>query len=178
MMLFEQNGRTMLMVKSSLTAYEGVIDYHYKKNAYKTPEEFRALVVEDFQKNCLLIANQETMRLVRTSVVLGHETTVFAEVENMPAKLHTLQIKNSLFQDIPSSLCELILSLNGLPQKIYLFNMDNGREVIFRVQNKKWVEETSGSFFKPRALFIIGTIVLGIGFWFLGVKKRARLTSL
>lgn len=39
-MIFEQNGKNLLMIRSALTAFEGEVDFHYKKGAYKTPEAF------------------------------------------------------------------------------------------------------------------------------------------
>ena len=51
----DEKGKCFLQIYSSLTAFEGEIDYKYSKNAYKTPEEFRTLVIEHFKKNVLFI---------------------------------------------------------------------------------------------------------------------------
>ena len=40
LMIYEQNGKCLLVIKSSLTAFEGEIDYLFGKNAYKSPEAF------------------------------------------------------------------------------------------------------------------------------------------
>ena len=50
-----EKGKCFLQIYSSLTAFEGEIDYKYGKNAYKTPDEFRALVIDHFKKNILFI---------------------------------------------------------------------------------------------------------------------------
>ena len=52
----DEKGKCFLQIYSSLSAFEGEIDYKYSMNAYKTPEEFRALVIEHFKKNVLFIA--------------------------------------------------------------------------------------------------------------------------
>ena len=149
MMIYEQNGKYFLAIKSSLTAFEGEIDYHYNKNAYKTPEEFQQLVSQHFQKNCLLFINNDTIKFIHPTVVLGHETTVFAELLNVPDKFNSLYVRNTVFKDMPNNMCELILTLKGLPQKQYILTNENKQEVKLSVENDNWeVEETNASFFK------------------------------
>ena len=153
MMIYEQNGKYFLAIKSSLTAFEGEIDYHFNKNAYKTPEEFQQLVSKHFQKNCLLIINNNTIKFIHPTVVLGHETTVFAELLNVPDKFNSLYVRNTVFKDMPNNMCELILTLKGLPQKQYILTNANNQEVKLNVENDYWeVEETNASFFKSSNL--------------------------
>ena len=172
MMIYEQNGKYFLAIKSSLTAFEGEIDYHYNKNAYKTPEEFQQLVSQHFQKNCLLIINNDTIKFINPTVVLGHETTVFAELLNVPDKFNSLYVRNTVFKDMPNNMCELILTLKGLPQKQYILTNENKQEVKLRVENDNWeVEETNASFFKSSnlllwsLLFLSVLVVVAIAVW-------------
>ena len=172
MMIYEQNGKYFLAIKSSLTAFEGEIDYHFNKNAYKTPEEFQQLVSKHFQKNCLLIINNDTIKFINPTVVLGHETTVFAELLNVPDKFNSLYVRNTVFKDVPNNMCELILTLKGLPQKQYILTNENNQEVKLRVENDNWeVEETNASFFKSSnlllwsLLFLSVLVVVAIAVW-------------
>ena len=172
MMIYEQNGKYFLAIKSSLTAFEGEIDYHYNKNAYKTPEEFQQLVSQHFQKNCLLFINNDTIKFIHPTVVLGHETTVFAELLNVPDKFNSLYVRNTVFKDMPNNMCELILTLKGLPQKQYILTNENKQEVKLSVENDNWeVEETNASFFKSSnlllwsLLFLSVLVVVAIAVW-------------
>ena len=172
MMIYEQNGKYFLAIKSSLTAFEGEIDYHFKENAYKTPEDFQQLVSQHFQKNCLLIINNDTIKFINPTVVLGHETTVFAELLNVPDKFNSLYVRNTVFKDMPNNMCELILTLKGLPQKQYILTNENKQEVKLRVENDNWeVEETNASFFKSSnlllwsLLFLSVLVVVAIAVW-------------
>ena len=172
MMIYEQNGKYFLAIKSSLTAFEGEIDYHFNKNAYKTPEDFQQLVSKHFQKNCLLIINNDTIKFINPTVVLGHETTVFVELLNVPDKFNSLYVRNTVFKDMPNNMCELILTLKGLPQKQYILTNENKQEVKLRVENDNWeVEETNASFFKSSnlllwsLLFLSVLVVVAIAVW-------------
>lgn len=172
MMIYEQKGKYFLAIKSSLIAFEGEIDYHFNKNAYKTPEEFRQLVSKHFQKNCLLIINNDTIKFIHPTVVLGHETTVFAELLNVPDKFNSLYVRNTVFKDMPNNVCELILTLKGLPQKQYILTNENNQEVKLNVENDHWeVEETNASFFKSSnlllwlLLFLSVLVVVAIALW-------------
>lgn len=159
LMIYEQNGKYLLVIKSSLTAFEGEIDYHFNKNAYKTPEEFKQLVSKHFQNKCLLVINNDTIKFIHPTVILGHETTVFAELLNVPNKFNALYVRNTVFEDMPNNMCELILTLKGLPQKQYILNNENKQEVKLKVENDNWkVEETNASFFKSSNL-LLGTLL-------------------
>ncbi|WP_395626684.1 hypothetical protein [Daejeonella sp.] len=164
LMIYEQNGKYFLVIKSSLTAFEGEIEYLFGKNSYKTPEEFQLLVIKHLQNNCLVIINDDTFKLSNPKVVLGHETTVFAELLNAPKKFNSIYVKNTLFKDMPNNMCELILSLKDLPQKQYILSKGNEYEVKLKVENGNWTVLKS-SFKTPKLLFlfilsIVASVVL------------------
>jgi hypothetical protein len=147
-MVYEQNGKYLLVMKSSLTAFEGEIDYNFKKNAYKTPEEFRQLVIKHFEKNCFVVINNDTVRFINQQVILGHETTLFAELAKTPQPIKSIYVKNSFFKDMTRNMCELILTTKGLSQKQYILNNDNKQEVKLIVENNNWmVEDGSNAIF-------------------------------
>jgi len=176
MMVYEQNGKSLLVLKGSLTAFEGEVDFHFKKGAYKTPEEFIQLVTKHFEKNCLVTINNEVIKLENVRVILGHESTVFAELVNKPKNLKTLFIRNTFFKDMPNNQCELILTVDGLPQYQYIFNDKNDHEVKLTIEKNIWVlEEPDTSIFKSMN-FIYGGAILFISLIIIWVlfKKRTN----
>ncbi len=132
-----------MVIKASLTAFEGEVDYHFGKNAYKTPEEFIQLVIRHFQKNFLVMVNGDTVRLINPQVQLGHEATLFAELENMNKNIESYFIRCTLFQDMPNNQCELILTTYNRPQQQYILFNGNNHEVILNAGRQAWIIETS-----------------------------------
>lgn len=179
LMIYEQNGRHFLAIKSSLTAFEGEIDYSFTKNAYKTPEEFKQLVSTYFQKKCLLIINNDTIKFSKPSVILGHETTIFVELTNLSQKIKTLYLKNELFADMPYNQCEIILAIKGYPQKQFILKKENLHEVRLFTENGRWtVEDKIVSFFKSSDLlvgiliFISALVIASIVIWRKKISKN------
>ena len=168
LMIYEQNGKYFVVIKSSLIAFEGEVDYLFGKNAYKTPEEFQLLVIKHFQNNCLVIINDETFKLSNPKVLLGHETTVFAELLNAPSKFNSVYVKNTLFKDMNNNMSELILTLKGLPQKQYILNNSNKHEVKLTLENNNWTVvkamnsyyETQYLLFRLALLLIVALVVI------------------
>lgn len=160
LMIYEQNGKYILLIKSSLTGFEGEVKYNNKKDAYKTPEEFNKLLIEYFEKNCLVKLNGVPIKFTNTQIQLGHETTLFSELTSVPKNINTFYVKNSLFEDTYNNMCEFILTTNGLPQKQFVLNNDNQHEVNLKVEDKKWVaEETSKSFNNTSILSFLGIVL-------------------
>jgi hypothetical protein len=179
LMIYEQNGKYILVIKSALSAFEGEVDYLFGKNAYKSPEEFQLLVIKHFQKNCKLIMNNENIKLNNPKVILGHETTLFAELSLVPKKISSIYVKNTLFKDMPVSLCEMILTLNALPQKQYLLNNVNNYEVELQLENNSWtvVENTSTNttlILLAVVAFILSASIIAV----FVIKKRKQVPKL
>jgi hypothetical protein len=162
LMIYEQNGKCLLVIKSSLTAFEGEIDYLFGKNAYKSPEAFQQLVIKHFQNNCLVMMNGDTVKLINPTVLLGHESTLIAELLNTPNKVNSIYIRNRLFKDMPSNMCEIILTLKGLPQKQYILDNANKQEVKLTIENNNWtvVKAVDWSYKNPSLVF--GLVFLGV----------------
>jgi hypothetical protein len=160
-MIYEQNGKCLLVIKSSMTAFEGEIDYIFGKNAYKSAEEFQLLVIKHFQHNCVVMMNGDTIKLIHPKVNLGHETTLFAELLHAPNKLKSIYISNTLFKDMPANMSELILTLKGLPQKQYILSNDNMHEVQLMAENNRWtVVDITGSPLKSFNLLLVVVLLL------------------
>ncbi len=175
LMIYEQNGKYLLVIKTSITAFEGEIDYLFGKNAYKSPEEFQQLVIKHFQKNCKLVMNNENIKLINPKVILGHETTLFAELSNVPKTISSIYVKNTLFKEMPVSLSELILTLNSVPQKQWLLNNVNNYEVELQLENNSWivVEDTSPN--TTFILLVIGVLILSASIVSVIVNRKRKL---
>ena len=169
LMIYQQNGKTILLMKSSLTAFEGEVDLINGKNAYTSPEAFNQLVSNHVQKNCLILVNGDTIQLSNIQVQLGHETDLFAELDNMPKQINSFYVKNTTFKDMSNNLCEVILSdLDELPLKQYILNNANQHEVAFVTKDNKWSEtalKKSSGINTPLLLagggLLLGLVVVG-----------------
>jgi len=161
LIIYEQNGKKIVVLKSSLTAFEGEVDFHFTKEAYKTPEEFIALAIKHFEKNCILIINEDTVKWFNIKLMLGHETTLFAVIDNKVAAITTLHLKNTFFKEMHHNQCEVIISFKDIPQYQYVLNDENKQEVNLVFENNKWViGSKSNSLFNAFNLGIGGLVLL------------------
>ena len=161
LMIYEQNGKSILLIKSSLTAFEQEIVYLYGKDSYKTPQEFQQLVTKHFQKNCLITINDETIQFVSPQVILGHETTVVAELSNRPKTIKSVYLKNTMFKDMPNNICEVILTLNNLPQKQFILGSNLYLDAKLKVENGQWkIEQTGTDFYKNPAFILLSILIV------------------
>ena len=161
LMIYEQNGKSILLIKSSLTAFEQEIIYLYGKDSYKTPQEFQQLVIKHFQKNCLITINDETIQFASPQVILGHETTVVAELSNRPKTIKSVYLKNTMFKDMPNNICEVILTLNNLPQKQFILGSNLYLDAKLKVENGRWlVAETGTDLYKKPAFILLGILLV------------------
>lgn len=163
LMIYEQGGKSFLAIKSALSAFESEIEYSYQKGAFKTPDEFQELVIRHFQNKSFLVINGDTIKLLHPQVNLGHETTLFAELSEIPMPLKSMHIKNAIFADISNSICEVIIALNGIPQKQFLLSSENKHEANLNVENGTWVMvEKSNPLFTKSTITFLGIFVLAI----------------
>ena len=140
----DEKGKCYLQIYSSLTAFEGEVDYKYGKNAYKTPEEFRALVIDHFKKNVLFICNdQDTLKFGKPLVLLGHETKLVVEVFGFPKNISSMYFKNGMFMDTHHNQSSLIILKKGLPSQLYVLNDENKQQIDLVLENGKWQSTTS-----------------------------------
>ncbi len=139
LMIYEQDGKSILAIKSALSAFESEIEYSYPKHAYKTPAEFQELVIGHFQKKSFLVINGDTIKFLNPQVSLEHETTLFAELSEIPIDIKSMHIKNAIFSDISHSICEVIITLKGKPQKQFLLTSENKHEAMLKLESGTWV---------------------------------------
>ena len=157
----DEKGRCFLQISSSLTAFEGEIDYKYSKNAYKTPEEFRALVIDHFKKNVLFICNEkDTLKFGKPIVLLGHETKLVVEVFGFPENSRSMYFKNTMFRNTPHNQSSLMIVKKGLPNQLYVLNDENKQQINLVLENGKW-ESTSANSDESMSLILFwGFIVV------------------
>ncbi len=179
LMIYEQNGKSILLIKSSLTAFEGEMDYHFGKDAYKTPEAFQELVIAHFRKNCVVTINNQTIKFVNHQVILGHETSLFAELSNPPKPIASLYVKNTVFKDIPNNLCEVILSMGNLPQKQLLLGANYQYAAQLNIENGSWIiADTTNAFYQNRNFVIaVGVILALVAVYFLTMHGQKKSTA-
>ena len=161
LMIYDQQGKSLLVIKSSLSAFESEIKYAYPHVSFQSPEEFQELVIQHFYKKCLLVVNDDTIRFSHPKVMLGHETTLVAEIENLPNKIESLYIQNMVFGDIYNSVCEVILSKSDLAQKQFLLNADNNREARLVVENGSWVISETKSHWLTKSMLVFASLLIG-----------------
>ncbi len=177
LMIYEQNGKSFLAIKSALSAFESEIEYLYPKGAYKTPAEFQELVIQHFHKKSLLVINGDTIKFLNPQVSLGHETTLFAELSEIPIDIKSMHIKNTIFGDISHSICEVIIALKGKLQKQFLLTSENKHEATLRLENGHWILiEDEHPLFTHLTLTLSGIFVVAI-IWVLGMIFLKRKTS-
>lgn len=177
LLIYEQNGKHFLAIKSSLTAFDGEVEYHFKKNAYKTPQEFEALVTKLLLQKCLLMVNHKPIELYHPVVKLGHETTVFAELLGIPKNISSIDITNKLFAEITNNQGVFILMLNRYPQKQFILTKENDYRAQLLLNNGNWTVNFPTKLpilfdLLPLGLLSIGVLML-LFFLFNKGKKEA-----
>ncbi len=177
-LIFEQDEKTYLVIKSSLTAFEGEIDFHFKKGAYKTPEEFIQLVIKHFRNNFYLIVNDDSIKFNHPQLQLGHESTLFVELLNFPKNVSSIYISNTIFKEMPNNQCELIVMLKALKQKQFILNNENKHEVKLEVQNGELiVSKNTDTLYNYSLLIALTLIGLFISVVFVYFKKMSVINT-
>lgn len=126
MLVEKENGKWILQVRAALTAFEYAIETHYGKDAYKTPEEFNALVIRHLSENLSITFNKnEVIELQNGQVKLGHETNAIFELSNVPKKIKKVMVTNSAFKDIHDNQSALIVLKKGFGKSQFILNNKN-----------------------------------------------------
>jgi hypothetical protein len=130
-MLYQRDdGKWMLHITSSLTAFQAEVRTRFSGNAYGSVEDFERLVLQHVRKNVLFCINQrDTLQLGNAFVKVGHETSVVFEVAGMPENIASVQAQNTSFKDIYSNQSALIILEKGFPKEHFVLNNDNEHRV-------------------------------------------------
>lgn len=170
----------VLHIRAALTAFEYEVDKNYGTGAYKTPEEFNALVLEHVKKNTSIYFNEENgIDLENGFVKLGHETSVSFEVKGLPSDLKTMQLKNSSFSDIPRNQSALVILKKGFVTDKFMLDKKNGHTANIKVSDSKFIVTSIASKESATIPWLgISVIVLAFLSIFLLFKNREKFTTL
>ncbi len=181
-----ENGKYVLQISSSLSAFEEEIIYNYSKDAYKTPKEFKELVKKYFDKNVFLIVNEkDTLKFSNPLVLLGHETKFVVEVENIPDNIKSVYYKNTMFKDMHNNQMSVIMLVDGFPNKEYVLKNGNNQTILLEFENNQWKNRDLQSLsdkvintLKEKKMILIGSLVLLLLFisW-IYFRKKIRIKN-
>lgn len=146
MLVEGKNNEWTLFISSALTAFQYEIKNKYTANSYKTPEEFKNLVVKHLLENISIICDDnKKIQLENLAVKLGHGTKVSFKVSGMPVSFNTISIKNTSFQNLTKSQSALIILKKGISKEQFILNETNNHTLKLNIKgsNFKHVVDTS-----------------------------------
>lgn len=170
------DGKYVMQVTSSLTAFEWEVDYNFGQNAYKTPDEFRDLVITHFRKNISLVVNNQEMEFVNPMVLLGHETKWVAEITGIPSQINSIDLKSTMFKDMHHNQSAVMMIAKGFPTEQYILNNENSQQIKLESHNGMWkVSSQTGSIPNSKnAYYLLLLLVIPIFYFINGkIKKRS-----
>lgn len=171
-MLVEQdNSKWVLQIRSALTSFDYAIEAAYPP--YKSPEEFRSLVLQHIQDNLQITFNEEDdVMLQNGAVKLGHETSVVFEVVGVPEIIKSVYVENTSFKTIHRSQNALLILKKDFQKKQFLLNDQNDYALYLKADNTQFIPAT------PKIMFSkISTnyIYAGVGLLLAGLIVGAFL---
>ena len=162
--LVEQGeNKWLLQVQASLTAFEYEIEQHYGESSYASPKEFQKLLLEHVRQHLSIRINGEEMALSKEGIVrVGHDTKLAFLLTVLPEDFHSLQVKNTSFENIERNQSVLIVLKKGFLKRPFILNDTNGHTAELKVEANSFVldnkdEEKSQNYF---SIFLIGLSVL------------------
>ncbi|MAU16837.1 MAG: hypothetical protein CMH46_15015 [Muricauda sp.] len=126
-----ENGQWTLQIRGALTAFEYVVHQEYTADGYSTPEEFQELMAGVLSQNLTLSIDNERVELNDPNIKLGHETIVVYRL-NLPSEFQTVEMKNSLFENIYKSKSAFMVLKNGVKRN--LFNLEETNDYAAKVK--------------------------------------------
>jgi len=167
------NGQVILQINSSLTAFQQEVNFVNGEGFYKSPEEFRNLVIKHFNSRFSMIINKkDTIQFKNPKVFLGHETKLVVEIIGLPETINSIQLKNTLFKDIYHSQSIVIFLLEQFPTQKFSLDVDNKYQINVVLKDGNWeniLEEKMTSNFKYVGYFAILLVILAV---FLVLKRK------
>lgn len=155
------DGKWMLQITSSLTAFQAEVKTRFSENTYASVEEFEGLVLQHVRENVLFCINQrDTLQLGNAFVKVGHETSVVFEVMGMPENIASVYAQNTSFKDIHSNQSALIILKKGLPKEHFVLNNDNAHCVNLTFDGQKLCLASTASGLKANGAVPLRILVL------------------
>ena len=174
MLVEKENNVWILQISASLTAFQQEIRTHYSETPYKTPDEFRQMVLEHIKKNLTIRFNKEQEITLSAGIVkLGHETKVVFEVFGVPTNINSVYVKNTAFKEIYKNQSALVLLKDGFNKEHFVLNKSNEHSLSLEVGKNEFVEivgnKTTFSF--SRILLAVMGILIVMSCGILILKK-------
>ena len=187
MLVEKPDNSWVLQISASLSAFQHEIRTHFSETPYKTPDEFRQMVLEHIKNNLHISFNGGgDISFSNGVVILGHETKVVFEVFGIPSEINSVLVKNSAFKDIHRNQTALFLFKDGFGKEQFLLNEANDHTLALEVGGNKFVEagHYEANLFSSNigiilwgvsAIVVLGVSVLGVGFLFKKFKSRKEM---
>ena len=170
-----ENGIWMLQIRAALTALEQEVHTRYSADSYKTPEEFKNLVANIFEKDLAIsFDNYPHIDLINPQIKLGHETIVVYQFKG-PEQLDSFTFKNESFKNISNSKNVLFVVKKGIEKNQFVLNRHNNFRVHLMANgtNLRIIEQTQESKNKY-AWFVAGLAVLLLVLMVLRYTKKLK----
>jgi hypothetical protein len=158
MLVEKENNTWILQISASLTAFQQEINTHFSETPYKTPEEFRQMVIEHIKNNLDITFNEnQGITLSAGTVKLGHETQVVFEVYGVPSEIKSIVFKNSVFKDIYNNQSALMVFKEGFNKQRFVLNNKNNHSLKLQADQDTFVLESKNeaSFLSTKILFLV-----------------------
>ncbi len=174
MLVEKENNVWILQISASLTAFQQEIRTHYAETPYKTPDEFRQMVLEHIKKNLTIRFNKEQEITLSAGIVkLGHETKVVFEVFGVPSNIKSVYVKNTAFKEIYKNQSALVLLKDGFEKEHFILNEANDHTLSLQVDNDEFLvmESDQSKFLTSRMLKSLIAVLILLFFSIFSIKK-------
>ncbi len=182
MLVENANGEWMLHIRASLTAFQQEIKTHYSEQPYTTPEEFMEQVLNHVQNNVLVSINGgDALTLSNGQVKLGHETSVFFQVHDIPDNLKSIAVTNTCFKDIHHNQSALYILKSGFDKKQFTLNEANHYSIKLAAQGNSFnLKENVKTTNTPFGIYILVLVLVLIGTvpYLVHYSKKRNVTQL
>jgi len=137
----KQNDVWVLQINASLTAFQQEIKQAYASTPYKTPDEFREMVLNHIAQNLNLSFNEnQNYILTDGKVQLGHETKVLFTLTKVPSHLETIDLTNTLFKNIHNSKSALLILKEDFKKTKFILSKDNNYSLSLSVTEDEFID--------------------------------------
>lgn len=178
MLVQQENDTWVLQITGSLTAFQQEVRSHFAETPYKTPEEFKEMVITHIKNNISIkVNNRESLLILEHGFVkLGHETKVVFQVMGIPDSLTSINVTNTAFRDINRSQSALVLLKKGFSKEHFVLNKSNDFALNLNVEDHKFVKQTDNQANFLSTKILLALVVLGlVVFIYQKIKEKRQV---
>jgi hypothetical protein len=136
----QEEGKWLLQIRGSLTAFEYEIENQYGDSAYTTPKEFKTLVINYLHDNVsILLNNSQFIGLQNGMVKLGHETSVTYQLTSPLDSIENLTFHNGSFRNIPRNNNLVFILKDGFSKDQFILNNENNQTIKLQTKGNQFV---------------------------------------